>query len=134
MSNPLAAGAVVYAKDIVRVSQFYSRVAGLVEQGKEDGFVALESSAFQLVVVAMPGRIAAQVQVASPPVRREDTAVKLVFFVPSIANARIAAAETGGALNGAEREWQFQGSRVCDGHDPEGNVFQLRETPLAGLN
>ena len=26
-----------------------------------------------------------------------------------------------------EREWEFDGDRVCDGHDPEGNVLQLRE-------
>lgn len=127
MSNPITAGAVVYAKDIGRVSQFYSRVAGLEKRDENDRFVVLESSSFQLVVVATPARIAAHIQIASPPVRREDTAIKLVFLVPSIAEARLAAAEAGGALNGTEREWQFQGARVCDGHDPEGNVFQLRE-------
>ena len=35
------------------------------------------------------------------------------------------AAELGGAVN--EREWEFEGAKVCDGHDPEGNVFQLRQ-------
>jgi hypothetical protein len=27
----------------------------------------------------------------------------------------------------AEQEWSFQGSTVCDGFDPEGNVIQFRE-------
>jgi len=26
-----------------------------------------------------------------------------------------------------EREWTYRGRRVCDGHDPEGNVFQAAE-------
>jgi len=114
----------------MRVSQFYSRVAGLVVRNMEDGFVVLESSAFELVIVALPAQIAAQIQIASPPVKRQDTAIKLAFFVPSIANARSVAPEAGGALNSLEREWQFQGARVCDGHDPEGNIFQLRENVL----
>jgi len=114
----------------MRVSQFYSRVAGLVVRNMEDGFVVLESSAFELVIVALPAQIAAQIQIASPPVKRQDTAIKLAFFVPSIANARSVAPGAGGALNSLEREWQFQGARVCDGHDPEGNIFQLRENVL----
>jgi len=34
----------------------------------------------------------------------------------------------GGQLNSTAREWKFRDTRVCDGHDPEGNMFQLRET------
>jgi hypothetical protein len=30
-------------------------------------------------------------------------------------------------LNPIEREWAFQGARICDGVDPEGNVFQVRQ-------
>jgi hypothetical protein len=30
-------------------------------------------------------------------------------------------------MNAADREWEFEGAKVCDGHDPEGNVFQLRQ-------
>jgi hypothetical protein len=50
-----------------------------------------------------------------------------VFFVGSIAHAREAAVKFEGALNGAGREWPFDGATVCDGYDPEGNVFQLRQ-------
>lgn len=126
MQSPFSAGAVIYAKDIKRVSQFYSQVAGLAVVQEEQRFVVLQSITFQLAVVAMPPAIAQQVIVESPPVRREDTAIKLCFAVPSIAAARAVAAELGGELNGPEREWEFQGARVCDGHDPEGNVIQVR--------
>jgi hypothetical protein len=31
------------------------------------------------------------------------------------------------SANAVEREWEFEGAKVCDGHDPEGNVFQIRQ-------
>ena len=130
MTNRIHSGAVIYAKDIASVSRFYAEIAGLAVSHQESGFIVLESPGFQLVVVAIPAHIAAQVQVASPPERREDTAVKLIFLVPSIAAARSTAARLGGALNEAGREWQFQSYRVCDGNDPEGNVIQFRENAL----
>jgi len=30
-------------------------------------------------------------------------------------------------MNAIAREWEFEGARVCDGCDPEGNVFQIRQ-------
>jgi hypothetical protein len=32
-----------------------------------------------------------------------------------------------GGIDPAESEWIFQGYRVCDGHDPEGNVVQFQQ-------
>jgi predicted enzyme related to lactoylglutathione lyase len=121
------AGAVVYAKEMERVAAFYSVLLGLKTAGRDDEHVRLESPVFQLVVLRMPGRIAATVEISVPPVWREDAAVKLVFFVPSLSQARAAAVRLGGMLNGAATEWVFDGWRVCDGIDPEGNVIQLRE-------
>jgi hypothetical protein len=82
---------------------------------------------FQLVILAVPRHIAASIEIADPPSRREQAPVKLVFFVPSISALRETAAHLGGALNQPTQEWQFQGHSVCDGHDPEGNVIQFRE-------
>ena len=130
MSVPFVAGAVVYAKNVPEVSAFYAEVAALRTTHTEQGYVVLEASGFQLVVVAIPAQLAASIHVTVPPERREDTAVKLVLPVPSIATARLAAQSLGGQLNPTEREWEFQGSRVCDGHDPEGNVVQFRENAL----
>lgn len=131
MPDPiLTSGSVVYAKDIFNVSAFYEKVDSLSIMHSESDYVALESSGFQLIVVAIPAHIAESIHVTKPPQRREDTAVKLVFFVSSIANARLAASHLGGQLNPPEKEWSFQGSRVCDGHDPEGNVVQFRENAL----
>jgi len=128
MSVKDRAGAVVYAKDIARVSAFYAGVAGLRIAHSEDDHIVLESKGLQLVVVAIPERIASSIEIETPPVRREDTPIKLVLPVPSISAVRVAAPKYGGELNAGEREWTFQGTRVCDGHDPEGNVVQFRQS------
>jgi hypothetical protein len=78
------------------------------------------------VIVRIPKRIAETITIETPPERREDTPIKLVFAVPDIVAARKGAAEWNGEINPVEREWEFGGAKVCGGHDPEGNVFQLR--------
>ncbi|MGJ7527243.1 VOC family protein [Variovorax sp. GB1P17] len=127
MPDQTAAAAVIYAKDVTRVGAFYAKVAGLTLSPPEPDHASLASPALQLFIVAMNPGIAAKVQIAQPPVLRENTALKFIFPVASLADARRLAAESGGALKPAEAEWEFNGHRHCDGHDPEGNVFQLRE-------
>ncbi|MBI5279561.1 MAG: glyoxalase/bleomycin resistance/dioxygenase family protein [Burkholderiales bacterium] len=117
----------MYAKGPEAMGRFYSQVCGLEATTRDRGFIVLERGALQLVIVAIPPHIAATIQVASPPVRQEDSAHKLMFVVPSIAAARALAPSLGGVVDPEEREWEFQGMRVCDGHDPEGNVVQLRQ-------
>jgi len=121
------AAAVLYAKNTELVSAFYEQVAGLVITESSANFKVLASARFELTVVLIPPAIAATITILTPPIRREDTPIKLVFLVASIAIARATAARCGGALNPAEHEWQFRGFTVCDGHDPEGNVLQVRE-------
>jgi predicted enzyme related to lactoylglutathione lyase len=121
-------GAVLYAKDLGRLLDFYSSVAGIEPQTVEKEYAVLGSRLAQFVIVRMPKRIADTIDIATPPEPREATPLKLVFAVEDLAHARQRAAKLGGAINAAEREWEFEGAKVCDGHDPEGNVFQLRQT------
>ncbi len=121
-------GAVLYAKDLSRLVDFYSSVAGIEPQTIEKGYAILGSRPSQFVIVRIPKRIADTIDIATPPEPREDTPVKLVFAVEDIAHARDRAAELGGVIKAMEREWEFEGAKVCDGHDPEGNVFQLRQS------
>lgn len=130
MSQTANAGAVLYAKNLARVSRFYAQCCGLELVHSEEDHVVLESPAFQLVILAIPKAIADSISIATPPVRRENTPIKLVFPVASIDAVRRLAADLGGELNPPEREWSYQGSKVCDGHDPEGNVVQFRERML----
>lgn len=130
MSEQATVGAVLYAKSVERVGPFYVECCGLKVTHSEADHVVLESPAFELVILAIPQALAASISIATPPVRRESTPIKLVFHVDSIDVVREAAAKLGGALNPPERQWNYQGRRVCDGHDPEGNVVQFRENAL----
>lgn len=121
-------GVVVYAKDVAAVAAFYESVAGLVVAEVAEGHVALVSDALELVVVRIPAELARTIEISRPPRRREETPIKPLLPVASLALARERALNAGGVLNGAESEWRWGGALVCDGHDPEGNVFQLRES------
>jgi predicted enzyme related to lactoylglutathione lyase len=126
VTSTLRSGAVIFANDKARVAQFYARVAHLRITHDGDDVTVLESVDMQLVIHPVPSHIAAQYPVASPPERREDTAIKLYFAVSSLADARRDAAALGGVVDPADREWEARGFRACDGHDPEGNVIQVR--------
>ena len=120
-------GAVLFAKDVGRLADFYASVLELSVVERGDYWVVLESSGFQLVVHGIPPDIASTIDIAVPPLRRASAAVKPVFFVRSLATVRAKAASRGGVMNSTDQEWSFQGTTVCDGVDPEGNVIQFRE-------
>jgi len=129
MSQTVPYGAVIYAKDYRALAGFYERVAGLTQRDADQEYVLLEAPSFQLVILQIPERIAANITIEKPPRKRENTPIKLFLNVSSIENARQTANALGGELNGPEKEWKFHGVRRCDGIDPEGNVFQLQEVP-----
>lgn len=126
MTRP-AAALVIYAKDLARVSRFYEDVAGLRVTEREETFVLLEGAGVELVVHAIPAAIADTFEIATPPERRESGAIKPCFGVVDLQAARQRAPIVGGALDPASSEWTWRGLRHCDGHDPEGNVIQLRQ-------
>ena len=133
VANPFTAGAIVYAKDIHALARFYAAVADLEVMHEVEDHIVLESETWELVIVAIPEATARRIVIQVPPERRENTAFKLAFAVASVDAARRLAQENGGELNPPGREWQFQGHRVCDGCDPEGNMIQVREAlPQAG--
>lgn len=127
MSTMPPSGAVIFAKDITRLAAFYEQLCGLAVVHAEGDHIVLESGAVQIVVHAIPKRIAQTITITQPPVVREETPIKLFFAVPDLAQARLRAAELGGQIAPAAREWEARGFRACDGHDPEGNVIQLRQ-------
>jgi len=127
MPHQATAGAVLYAKDVERMSRFYAQCCGLEVAHSGVDHVVLESPTFQLVIHSIPPSIAASIAIAAPPARRTDTPIKLYFHVEGIDAARESAARLGGALDPPGREWRLRADKVCDGIDPEGNVVQFRE-------
>lgn len=119
------AGAVLYVKDLPRLCDFYARITGLPVHPGEADHAVLQGAGLPFTLVQMPPHIADSVVVRQPPERREDTPIKLVFNVASLDVARADVTALGGEMNPPSRQWPWQGRIVCDGHDPEGNVFQL---------
>lgn len=125
MTTPARAGVFIYAKDLLRLAAFYAGVLGMREVHATDEMAILASSDLQLLVHRIPAHIAADIHIETPPVRREDCAIKFFATVPSLVDAGSTAAGLGGQL--FDERWQGPGFVVCNAMDPEGNVFQIRE-------
>jgi predicted enzyme related to lactoylglutathione lyase len=118
-------GAVLFTINLKSLATFYERVMGMVVLMTADDHIRLEAGSFRLTVHAIPARYAKNITIKAPPTVREAAAVKMAFRVKDISNARETAAELGGAVYATDREWQHDGSTICDGYDSDGNVFQL---------
>lgn len=125
MPGPANDGLFLYAKDLAGVARFYESLLGLARAHASPELVVLDGASIQLVLHAIPPAIAASIAIARPPVRREDTALKFFFTIPSIAEARERAPVLGGEV--LSPVWDGPGFRMCNAVDPEGNIFQLRE-------
>ncbi|WP_313951602.1 glyoxalase/bleomycin resistance/dioxygenase family protein [Accumulibacter sp.] len=125
MPGPAKAGALIYAKDLERLSHFYQTLLSMQVLCADREHHVIESADIQLVIHAIPPRIAARFSIATPPVPREEQSLKLFFTVPSLSGAETVAASLGGALFG--QEYAGPGFKVRNGYDPEGNIFQVRE-------
>lgn len=118
---------VVFVANVEAVAAFYESLAAMKRLAGDADHVVLEISGFQLVVHRLRGEpepVRSRSGLAEP---REDSYVKLCLPVESIAAARVRAARAGGAIKPTQAEWSARGFRACDGHDPEGNVIQVRE-------
>lgn len=120
--------AVVFAKDVEKLARFYAAVAEMTEVHNDKDHVVLDEEGFQLVVHGIPKMIAAAIEISEPPTVRDNTPIKVCLPVSSIEHARSKSAELGGRVGTKGEEWQARGFRACDGWDPEGNVFQVRES------
>lgn len=126
MTGPARDGLFVYAKDLARLAAFYESLLGMSRTHTSPELVVLDSTSIQLLIHAIPPAIAAGISIATPPARRENTALKFFFTVPSIARARASAGALGGEV--LAEQWEGPGFRVCNAVDPEGNIFQVRES------
>lgn len=125
MSGPARAGLFVYAKDSEGIATFYESVAGMTRLHMSDELIVLQSPDIQLLVHKIPETMAKDIVISSPPEKREKTALKFFFTVPSLAKARTIASRLGGDV--FNENWCGPGFVVCNAIDPEGNVFQVRE-------
>ena len=119
--------AVVYAKSLDRLVNFYAALDLTVDERDAGDYAVLIGRHMELSIVQIPEHIARQIELSSPPQVREGTPIKLVFVVSSIDDALAATRVLGGRVKDGSKRWHFRGHAVQDAIDPEGNVYQLRE-------
>jgi len=114
-------GAMLFVKDLDRMTSFYSDVLVLqpVAETKLDNWVEFRSNGSQFSLHAIPRAMAAGIEIESPPRPREPSAAKLTFDVQDV-EATLAKIEALG-LPLLRRPWG--GTEAVD---PEGNVFAVR--------
>ena len=127
MPNSPLTGAVLFSKKTGRMARFYEAVLSMPVVVARHDHVILESATFQLIIHGIPEHIAQGIDIKSPPTLREEAPVKMFFNVASIDAARAKAADLGGHVDAQEQELVARFFKACDGYDPEGNVFQLRQ-------
>lgn len=124
MSHAPVPAVVLFVRDVPRMAEFYREVGGMSVLEADADHVVLEAAGIQLVVHALRDAPAPDPGGVVP---REDSYFKFCLPVPSLTAARAVAARYGGALKPGDAEWEARDFRACDGHDPEGNIIQLRE-------
>ena len=139
MPAAVGSGTLIYAKDLALLASFYRVLLSMSEVHASDELVVLRSydgrshdgrsPQCELIVHRIPAHIAETIVVASPPVLREDTAIKPFFSVASFVEAAAHATSMGGGVFGPQ--YEGPGFRITNAYDPEGNIMQLRE-PIDG--
>lgn len=125
MPDPARTGVLIYAKDLRSVSAFYEQVLGAKVLHADDEHRVLQSPDVQLIIHAIPAQYSSAITIQSPPVAREEQAIKPFFTVGSLEEAERMAERCGGRALGPV--WPGPGLRVRNVCDPEGNIVHLRE-------
>jgi predicted enzyme related to lactoylglutathione lyase len=88
-----------------------------------DVWITFETGGASFSLHAIPAEIAEGIKIESPPIPREEHAVKLIFEVKDVEAERARLESLG--IQTLRRPWQRPGE-ACDAVDPEGNIFQIR--------
>ena len=120
-------GMVIFAKDTSRVSAFYQKALNLEITETQKSHTVLTGNGIEIVIHAIPAKVASGITLSSPPELRANCAIKPAFRVEDLEAVKVAAQATGGTLKPIEKAWNIRGAKVLDGCDPEGNVVQFKQ-------
>jgi len=114
----------LYVKNLERMKRFYGEFLGVEPTNHTwtDVWATFDTGDVRLALHAIPREIAEKIEIASPPMPRENEPVKLIFEVKDVEGERERLELLG--IRTVRRPWQHLGE-ACDVVDPEGNIFQL---------
>jgi len=119
---------VIFAKDVERLSRFYEEALSATVTESETSHVVLSTDTFDVVIHAIPKAVANTITIETPAVPRSSSAIKPAFVVDSLERLSGVCDEHDAFLKPVTSAWSIRGARVLDGHDPEGNVVQFKES------
>jgi len=120
-------GCVIFAKNIEVMTAFYKAVLKMHVSEAISSHTVLSNAATELVIHAIPKKIAESIVIENPPKIRAASAIKPAFIVESLEEVRLACTNNGGGLKPSNDMWEIRGAKVLDGWDPEGNVIQFKQ-------
>ncbi|CAB4910374.1 unannotated protein [freshwater metagenome] len=118
---------VIFSINVPRLADFYEAVIGVKRSpspGDNGKDIRLRSDNEEILIHSIPAKIAKTISLQSPPEAREDTPIKPVFDVDSLADALAEVSLKGGVV--MERTFELDGLTRHDVLDTDGNVIQLR--------
>jgi len=118
---------VIFAVNVKAMAYFYQAVAGFSADprpGDSKKDIRLGKGGEELLIHSIPPQIAKTIVIETPPLAREESAMKPVFDVESLASALEQVTIRGGLIT--DRTFTLDGLTRHDIVDPEGNVVQLR--------
>ena len=110
---------IVFTEDVRRLRAFYVEVLGLGVLEDSDGWVRLDAGGCALALHAIRGPRAGGE--GSGP-RREEGCLKVAFHAADVAAERARLLAAGARMDEVKT---FGEISLCDGLDPDGNVFQI---------
>ena len=113
-------GAMLFVKDLERMTAFYGDVLGLkpVEDTRLDNWLEFKGDGARFALHAIPTALAAAITIESPPRVRENGGTKLTFAVRDV-GATLKTIEALGL------PLLHRSSGATEAVDPEGNVFAV---------
>lgn len=126
MRGPAPAGLFLYASHVPTLSCFYQSLLDMEVRVSSIDKVVLQTPGLQMVIHAFDPAVQASVPAITTPPQVRETAIRFFFTVPSLDKAREQARQLGGQVE--THAYPGPGFVMCNGIDPEGNRFQIRET------
>jgi predicted enzyme related to lactoylglutathione lyase len=115
---------VIFTVNVRRLATFYQRVLEATAVTESSGDVRLIAAGEEILVHSIPKTIATGISISTPPVPRDNAALKPVFEVLSLSSTLRRVEENGGVVT--DRTFRLEGLTRHDILDPDGNVIQLR--------
>jgi predicted enzyme related to lactoylglutathione lyase len=114
----------LYVRDFARMREFYGQMlrAQPINTEWTDSWALFDLGGTGFALHAIPGEHADKGVLSSPPLKREQSPVKLIFAVEDISAERARLEAMG--ITVFQRSWQ-ESAESCECIDPEGNILQI---------